>query len=44
MNFGRGKNLKNISNYVKKFATDEEKAEVVEFAGKVKRLFREYHQ
>ena len=44
MNFGRGKNLKNISNYVKKFATDEEKAEVVEFAEKVKRLFREYHQ
>lgn len=44
MNFGRGKNLKNISNYAKKFATDSEKEEVVEFAGKVKKLFYEYHR
>lgn len=44
MNFGRGKNLKNISNYAKKFATDSEKEEVVEFAGKVKSLFREHYR
>lgn len=44
MNFGRGKNLKNISNYAKKFATNEEKAEVVEFAGKVKKLFHEHNR
>ena len=43
-NFGRGKNLKNISNYYKKYATDEEKEEVLEFAGKVKKLFHEYHR
>ncbi|MBR2678031.1 MAG: hypothetical protein IKE63_01290 [Bacilli bacterium] len=44
MNFGRGKNLKNISNYAKKFATDEDKEQVLEFAGKVKRKFYEYHR
>ena len=44
MNFGRGKNLKNISNYAKKFATDEEKEEVVEFAGKIKKLFYGYNR
>ena len=41
LNFGRGKNLKNITNYAKEYATEEEKNKVIEFAHKVKVKFDE---
>ena len=43
MNFGRGKNLKNITNYAKMNTTDKEKEKVVEFARKVKAKFNELY-
>lgn len=43
MNFGRGKNLKNITNYAKIYTSESEKEEVVEFAKKVKVKFNELY-
>lgn len=37
--FGRGKNLKQITTYAKKNATDKQKREILEFAAKVKEFF-----
>lgn len=43
MNFGRGKNLKNITNYAKYYATEEDKKQVVEFSRKLRRKFYELY-
>lgn len=42
-NFGRGKNLKNITNYAKMFTSDDEKEEVVDFARKMKKKYDELY-
>lgn len=43
MNFGRGKNLKNITNYAKIYTSETEREEVVDFAKKVKVKFNELY-
>ncbi len=43
MNFGRGKNLKNITNYAKIYATEDEKKQVVEFSKKLRKKFYELY-
>ena len=43
MNFGRGKNLKNITNYAKYYATEEDKKQLVEFSRKLRRKFYELY-
>ena len=43
MNFGRGKNLKNITNYAKIYTSETEREEVVDFAKKVKVKFNEVY-